>query len=437
MKNTKNKLTGNTKVIKSTFTGNKLTQYSGLNAVSKYLRKQNIGKEIKNIFPTTWHNSTKFGVNQVLLSIIFASLAGINRMSRIANFKNDTLLQIILKLEKCINEDAISTRLKELGQSGARQLQAYLLNRNSKWLAKSKLTKITFDADSTVSMVYGNQEGAEKGFNSKKKGARSYHPLLVFASEIKLLYHTWFRTGSAYTSNGIVDFMKEVHSSLPKTITKVFFRADSGFFNGALFDLLESYGWDYLVKVKLKNLKKLLENQTWIVIDKRNGIEICEFNYKAHGWSKTRKLRAIRRVKEYIMADFFGEKQKIAVYEYACYASSYNLTVNKLHRLYTERSTSETWIEQVKEQLMAGKTLTDDFWANDILWQLNVFSYNISVMMRYKNKFHRQEHRTFKDWFINVPGKLVSGGHQTEIKMYKQYYQKDDWIQFEQWLDAA
>ena len=108
-----------------------------------------------------------------------------------------------------------------------------------------------------------NQEGAAKGFNTTKKGAKSYHPLLVFVSEMKLLYHTWFRTGSAYTSNGIADFLKKVKTSLPGTIDKVFFRADSGFFSGELFDLLESYGWDYLVKVKLKNLKKLLESKTW------------------------------------------------------------------------------------------------------------------------------------------------------------------------------
>jgi len=25
---------------------------------------------------------------------------------------------------------------------------------------------------------------------------------------MKLLYHTWFRTGSAYTANGIVDFLE-------------------------------------------------------------------------------------------------------------------------------------------------------------------------------------------------------------------------------------
>ncbi len=437
MKNTKNKLNGNTKVLRCSFTGNRLTMYSGLNKVSQYLRKQNIGKEVNDMFKTTWHNSTKFGTDQILLSIILASIAGANRISRIANFTNDTLVQVILKLNKGINENAISLKLKELGQSGARQLQTYLLARNSKWLAKSQLTEITLDADSTVSMVYGNQEGAAKGFNTKKKGAKSYHPLLVFVSEMKLLYHSWFRTGSAYTSNGITEFMKEVHSSLPKSMTKVFFRADSGFFNGALFDLFDGFGWDFLVKVKLKNLRKLLEKQNWEAVNRGNGTEICEFEYKAASWGKSRKLKAIRSIKEYREVEFLGQKQKIAIYEYACYVSSYDMGAFELHGLYVERSTSETWIEQVKSQLMAGKTLTDDFWANDILWQLNTFSYNISVMMRYKSKFYRQEHKTFKEWFINVPGKLVSGGHQTEIKMYKQYYGKDDWIEFGQWLGTA
>jgi hypothetical protein len=103
-----------------------------------------------------------------------------------------------------------------MGQSGARLLQSQLLSKNSRWLSESSLESITLDADSTVKSVSGNQEGAAKGFNTTKKGAKSYHPLLIFVSEMKLLYHTWFRTGSAYTSNGICEFLKEVESSLPK-----------------------------------------------------------------------------------------------------------------------------------------------------------------------------------------------------------------------------
>jgi hypothetical protein len=88
-----------------------------------------------------------------------------------------------------------------------------------------------------------------------------------------------------------------VKACLPKTIRKCFFCDDSGFFSGELFDLLESFTWGYLVKVKLKNLEKLLRQQTWVPVEGNKGIAICEFAYKANGWSKTRVLKAMRSVK--------------------------------------------------------------------------------------------------------------------------------------------
>lgn len=254
------------------------------------------------------------------------------------------MVKVNLRLKKAINENAISGALKKLGQRGARTLQKYLLQYKSKALKDSNLTSITLDADSTVSIVYGNQEGAQKGFNTKNKGAKSYHPLLVFASELKVLYNTWFRSGNAYTSKGIEEFLKETRASLPNTITKVFFRADSGFFGGKLLSLLEKFNWDYLIKVKLKNLKQLPERQTWTKLKGSNNVCICEFDYTTKSWAgKVRKLKAIRTVKEYVERDYFGKKELVPVYEYACYAS--NLTDKDgqdLHQLYKHRSTSET-----------------------------------------------------------------------------------------------
>jgi hypothetical protein len=438
MKNTKKKLKGQSRIVKSSFSGSNITKYSGLNTVAKYMNRQKIVKSISTSFPTKWHSATKFGVNQILMAITLASISGISRICKIASFSGDGLIKALLKLDKGINENAISTTLKKLGQSGARKLQMLLLSRNARWLHQSGLKSITLDADSTVKSVCGNQEGAKKGFNTTKKGAKSYHPLLVFVSEMKLLYHTWFRTGSAYTSNGIVEFLKEVKGSLPKNISKVFFRADSGFFSGQLFDLLELYYWDYLVKVKLKNLNKLLQSQTWTEVKGKKDVAICEFSYKAKGWSKPRVLKAMRTVKEYTQVLYLGEKQIVPIYQYVCYMSNLNMDAVELHELYKQRSTSETWIEQVKGHTMAGSTLTDDFWANDILWQLSVFAYNISVMMRQKNiRFKKQEHQTFIDWFITVPAKITSSGHQMEIKMYEHHFYKDAWEKLDQLIEAA
>lgn len=55
------------------------------------------------------------------------------------------------------------------------------------------------------------------------------------------------------------------------------------------------------------------------------------------------------------------------IYEYACYCSTLTVDLLKLHELYKQRPTSETWTEQVKNQLLAAATLTDDFHTNDIL----------------------------------------------------------------------
>lgn len=109
-----------------------------------------------------------------------------------------------------------------------------------------------------------------------------------------------------------------------------------------------------------------------------------------------------------------------------------------LNELNKQRSTSATWIEQVKGQAMEGSTLTDGFWANDILWQFSVLSYNRSVMMHQKkSKFKKQEHRSFIDWFIEISAKITTSGHQTEIKIYEHHFYKDAWEVFDRLIEAA
>ena len=112
---------------------------------------------------------------------------------------------------------------------------------------RSAVDVLWIDVDSTVNGVYGNQEGAEAGYNLKKKGQKSYHPLMAFVSETKEVLHSWFQCGSAYTGNGIVGFMKECMAYVRKR-AKVIFRGDSGFFDGALLDVSSGY----LIKVKRK-----------------------------------------------------------------------------------------------------------------------------------------------------------------------------------------
>ena len=152
IKNIKKKLKGQSKVVIVSFSGSNITKYSGLNTVAKYMNKQGIIKSVSTFFPTEWHSATKFGVNQVLISIVLASFCRINRICKIALFTGDGLARVLLRLDKAINENAISATLKKLGQSGARKLQSFLLSKNARWLKESGLTSITLNTGSTVKL---------------------------------------------------------------------------------------------------------------------------------------------------------------------------------------------------------------------------------------------------------------------------------------------
>jgi hypothetical protein len=48
---------------------------------------------------------------------------------------------------------------------------------------------LTFD--STVLIRYGEQDGAKKGYNPKKDGRPSHHPLIAFLNKRKYVVHLW------------------------------------------------------------------------------------------------------------------------------------------------------------------------------------------------------------------------------------------------------
>jgi hypothetical protein len=191
------------------FSADSLTQYGGLSSIFDYVVKLNIPIIFDELFPTVKHNATKFSTTQILLSYLCALLVGVKRLARIETFTRDTLVNRLLGLKKFIDQDTLGSRVSKLGQSGAIVLHERIMCFSKGYLNQQNLDNITLDLDSTEQTVYGRQQGAEKGYNPHKKGARSYHPILCYVSELKYLLNSWFRTGSSYTANGVVEIMKQ------------------------------------------------------------------------------------------------------------------------------------------------------------------------------------------------------------------------------------
>jgi len=81
-----------TQEIRHSFTGTRLTQFAGLTGVMKFINKLSIGKEFNSLFPAVKYNSTKYSNTQIMLIVLLSSFAGINRLKRITNFSNNSLV---------------------------------------------------------------------------------------------------------------------------------------------------------------------------------------------------------------------------------------------------------------------------------------------------------------------------------------------------------
>jgi hypothetical protein len=285
------------------------------------------------------------------------------------------------------------------------------------------------DVDSTVKTVYGRQEGAEKGYNPTKKGAYSYHPLVAFCSHTKEILQGWLRSGSAYTSNGIVDFMQQLAAQMPPRM-RLLFRGDSGFFAGDLMDWLDRNGHGYLIKVKLKGLSALLDQQDWHTIPNRSGWEQCAFNHRCGSWGRERRFVAVRRKAE---AEDAGRQPSLLdapVYDYFCYVTTECLTPWQAHTTYGQRATCETWLDEAKNQMGLAHIKSHDFMASSLLFQCAVLAYNTvrwMALLSGNETLTRWEIQTIRAFLIRTAGQLVRGGNQFRVKVPDKHLHPMPW----------
>src|SRR3954447_230924 len=109
--------------------------------------------------------------------------------------------------------------------------------------------RLVIDVGSFMGEVCGYQkQGAGYGYTR----VFGYHPILATRADTREALHIRLRTGSANTQKGIKRFCEELiarveraGASGPKLI-----RADSGFWNTKVFELLEARGWQYSIGVR-------------------------------------------------------------------------------------------------------------------------------------------------------------------------------------------
>jgi hypothetical protein len=120
-----------------------------------------------------------------------------------------------------------------------------------RWQVSGVPREVMLVLDSHVAVRYGlKQAGAEKGYNPKKPGRASHHPLVAFLAETGDCLGVRWRGGSAHTAEGAGPWLEMLVGRLRAAgVERITVRLDKGFFSKEMVRTLHLLGVDYVLKV--------------------------------------------------------------------------------------------------------------------------------------------------------------------------------------------
>ena len=274
----------------------------------------------------------------------------------------------------------------------------------------------TLDFDSTVMVREGNQEGAAKGYNPKRPGRPSHHPLLAFVSDVHMVANYWLRPGNTSASTNYLAFLEDTLSRLrDKKVGLI--RMDSGFFSGSILEYLEQRHLHYIVACRFNNRIKysLTHEKVWTKI--ADGLEIAETTYQAEGWKKPRRIVMVRQEvekrpkaagKQARQLELFEDEKDFGKYRYSCFVTDLGLPAKIVYDSYRGRADSENRIKELKYDFSIDDFVSHNFWATEACGNFIVMAYNFMSLFRHAliNSDKKKFLKTIRYELISTPAYL-------------------------------
>lgn len=279
---------------------------------------------------------------------------------------------------------------------------------------------VTLLLDSTVVVRYGvKQAGAVVGYNPKKPGRPSHHPIVAFLQETGDLVGLRWRPGSANTAAGATEWIPELVRRLRAAgVEEITIRLDKGFFSEELPRLLDRLGVRFLLKVP--NHRWLADHRSrWRLNGRAKGIFArADKVYSAAGelWGFRLVCLQGRRPLEAARGTF-----ELDTYEVTDTAQILT-NVPGIHALtawrrYNAGAVVEQRIEELG-QLSLGQTAIDDLDGNRLLWALGGLAYQVLHVLRSTalgSGWRRAQPKRIRAWLFRMPGRFAEGSRQLRL----------------------
>jgi hypothetical protein len=361
-----------------------VTPFGGLASFVTFLGQIGYVQEVEQRLPFAAPTSNNaIPLAHTLTAFIMSVVAGAQRFAHCQWLRADHVLHALLGLERFPGDDTIRNFFLRFTQAHIeafwRPLWRWLLR-----LLACPEAGFSLDLDSTVFCREGSQEGAAKGFNPRRRGRKSHHPLLAVLAEAPFILHGWLRSGNAGAARGVVPFLQEALALLPEGMWIRCVRADSGFFEEGLLSFLEERNLPYLVVARMTStLKRRCAGiQDWTVIDEHYAVG--EFTAQLFGWSKARRFVVLREaVRE--GKDAVGRRLlNVPGYTFRVWVTNRSQGALVLWRDYNGRATVEQRIEELKHDLAADRFCLQPFFGTESALLAVLFTFNLLSLYQHQ-----------------------------------------------------
>jgi len=374
------------------FNGKNLTPYGGLLPVITMLEKLGFQSLVEQTV-TSKRIPRAMDLYRFVLGIVLGLYIGFPRLNQLRFIARDPILTGILKVTKLPVQSTFWRFVNALHLNVARQVLAIMrIMRERVWAAANvKLEVVTIDTDTTVHTLYGRQMGGRKSYNPKNKGKKSYQPMLTFIAETREYVWGELRNGDRPTGKQIGDHLRNVHAALPPSVTRIYGRADSGFYCWDAVEAYEEFHARFVISArKTSRLVEQLRQAEWKPSKKTDAGWECEFHYQPDGWKKEYRFVALRyeKAREEVEAEETEQYQlfETSQYQYRVFVTDLTEPIDFVVWFYSQRGGAENLIKEANNDAGLAAHPSGRFDVNGNHFQLAMLAYNLNCWLMLFNR---------------------------------------------------
>lgn len=353
-----------------------VTPFGGLSVFIAFLEKIGYRQQVSEHLPVHLKSPNAIPAGETFTAFLVSVVAGARRFAHTARLRADEAVHTLLGMTRFPSDDTIRNLFKRFRQSLVVQfyepLWAWQLAR-----VPARAGGYSLDLDSTVFERYGEQEGVKRGYNPRKHGRASHHPLLAVLGEAQFVLHGWLRSGNTRSDSGVVEFLKE---ALAKRTCREWIRvvrADSGFFAQELLQYLEDQGLQYIVVARLtKWLKREAARvEAWRALDEIYAVG--EFRLQLFGWDRERRFVVVREQLQETKRSLGRKLFDLPGYTFRVFVTNRDEAPEEIWRDYNQRACVEQRIEELKSDLAADDFCLREFFATEAAFLAVLMLFNL------------------------------------------------------------